>query len=105
MSDPMKIRATVRDGVADVRILMMHPMETGLRRDGNGSIVPSHYITNVQVDLNGARAADARWGPSVARNPFLGLRLTGAKAGDPLAVTWIDNRGDRRTDSIVVSAA
>ena len=105
MSDPMKIRATVRDGAADVRILMMHPMETGLRRDGSGSVVPSHFITDVRVDLNGVRAVDARWGPSVARNPFLGLRLTGAKAGDQLTVTWIDNRGDRRSDSIVVGAA
>jgi sulfur-oxidizing protein SoxZ len=105
MSEPMRIRATVRDGVADVRILMMHAMETGLRRDSAGSVVPSHYITDVRVNLNGARAVNVRWGPSVSRNPFLGLRLTGVKVGDQLSVTWLDNRGDQRSDSIVVSAA
>ena len=33
MADPMKIRATMQGDVADVKVLMNHPMETGLRKD------------------------------------------------------------------------
>ncbi|MGH8634053.1 MAG: thiosulfate oxidation carrier complex protein SoxZ, partial [Burkholderiales bacterium] len=40
----MKIRATLQGDVADVRILMLHPMETGTRRDAKGEIVPLHFI-------------------------------------------------------------
>lgn len=31
MTNPMRIRANVRDGVVDVRVLMAHEMETGQR--------------------------------------------------------------------------
>ena len=33
MAEPMKIRATIAGDVADVKVLMNHPMETGQRRD------------------------------------------------------------------------
>jgi sulfur-oxidizing protein SoxZ len=36
MADPMKIRATLQGDVADVRVLMSHPMETGQRKDSSG---------------------------------------------------------------------
>ncbi|MEO6896124.1 MAG: thiosulfate oxidation carrier complex protein SoxZ, partial [Caldimonas sp.] len=38
MADPMRIRATMKDGVTDVRVLMAHPMETGFRKDASGKI-------------------------------------------------------------------
>jgi sulfur-oxidizing protein SoxZ len=41
MADPMKIRAQLKGDVADVKILIFHPMETGLRKDGvTGKLVP-----------------------------------------------------------------
>jgi Sulphur oxidation protein SoxZ len=37
MADPMKIRASFKDGGVDLRILMAHEMETGQRKDQAGS--------------------------------------------------------------------
>ncbi|MNP87399.1 sulfur oxidation protein SoxZ [compost metagenome] len=48
---------------------------------------------------------DAQWSQAVARNPFLGLRVKGARAGDKIGVTWTDNKGDKRTDEVAVAAA
>jgi sulfur-oxidizing protein SoxZ len=31
MAEPMKIRATAAGDTADIKVLMNHPMETGLR--------------------------------------------------------------------------
>ena len=45
----------------------------------------------------------AEWGPSVSKNPFLQFIVKGAKAGDKIAVTWRDNRGETRTDEATVS--
>jgi len=101
----MKIRATLQGDVADVRILMLHPMETGARRDAKGDIVPQHFIQNVAVTHNGKTVLDAQWSQAVSRNPFLGLRVKGAKAGDKIGVTWVDNKGDKRTDEAPVSAS
>ena len=104
MSEPMKIRATVQGDVADVRILMMHPMETGQRKNAKGELIPVHFIKNVVVSHNGKTVLDAEWTQAISRNPFLGLRVKGAKAGDKISVTWIDNKGDKRTDETAVAA-
>ena len=105
MAEPMKIRATLQGDTADVRVLMLHPMETGQRRDGKGEIVPLHYIQSVQIAHNGKTVLDAQWSQAVSRNPFLGLRIKGAKSGDRISVTWVDNKGDKRTDEATVVAA
>ena len=105
MAEPMKIRATLQGDVADVRILMMHPMETGQRKDSKGQLVPQHFIKNVVVTHNGKVVLDAQWSQAVSRNPFLGLRVKGAKVGDKIGVTWTDNKGDKRSDEATVAAA
>ena len=105
MSEPMKIRAVLQGDVADVRILMMHPMETGQRRDPRGDLVPLHFIQSVVVTHNGRTVLDAQWSQAVSRNPFLGLRVKGAKLGDKISVTWVDNKGDKRTDEAAVAAS
>jgi sulfur-oxidizing protein SoxZ len=105
MSEPMRIRATLQGDTADVRVLMLHPMETGQRRDGKGQIVPLHFIQSVLITHNGRTVLDAQWSQAVSRNPFLGVRIKGAKVGDKISVTWTDNKGDKRTDEATVTAA
>ncbi len=104
MAEPMKIRATLQGDVADVRILMQHPMETGQRKDAKGDIVPMHFIQSVVVTHNGNIVLDVQWSQAISRNPFLGLRVKGAKVGDKISVTWTDNKGDKRTDEVAVAA-
>jgi sulfur-oxidizing protein SoxZ len=105
MAEPMKIRATLQGDTADVRVLMLHPMETGQRRDGKGELVPLHFIQSVLITHNGKMVLDAQWSQAVSRNPFLGIRVKGAKAGDRIGVTWVDNKGDKRSDEATVAAA
>lgn len=104
MSDPMKIRATLQGDTADLRVLMLHPMETGQRKNAKGEIIPLHFIQNVLITHNGRTVLDAQWSQAVSRNPFLGVRIKGAKAGDKISVTWVDNKGDKRTDEVTVAA-
>jgi len=104
MAEPMKIRATLKGDVADVRILMLHPMETGQRKDAKGEIVPVHFIKNVVVMHNGKIVLDAQWSQAISRNPFLGIHVKGAKAGDKISVKWTDNKGETRTDETTVAA-
>ena len=105
MADPMRIRATMQGDVADVRILIRHPMETGARKDARGELLPPHFIQSVAVTHNGKTVVDAQWSQAISRDPFLGVRLKGAKLGDKLSVTWVDNKGDKRTDEATIGAA
>jgi sulfur-oxidizing protein SoxZ len=103
MADPMRIRAQAQGSGAMVRVLMSHEMETGQRKDSAGKTIPAWHITNVTAALNGKQVMSAEWGPAVAKNPFLQFSIKGAKAGDKVAVTWKDNKGETRTDEATVS--
>lgn len=103
MPDPMRIRAQAAGDKTTVRVLMSHEMETGLRKDPSGKTIPAWFIQEVTAQLNGKPVLSAEWGPSVSKNPFLQFIVKGAKAGDKVAVTWRDNRGETRTDEATVS--
>ena len=95
MAEPMKIRATLKGELAEVRVLMVHPMETGQRKDTNGDIVPVHFIQEVVVRVNGKLVLEGQISQAVSRNPVFSFRLKGVKAGDKLEIAWLDNRGER----------
>ena len=103
MADPMRIRAQATGDKATVRVLMAHEMETGQRKDAAGKSIPAWYIQTVIAQLNGKTVLSAQWGPSVAKNPFLQFSVKGAKAGDKITVSWVDNKGDKRSDEATVS--
>jgi sulfur-oxidizing protein SoxZ len=103
MADPMRIRAQASGDKAVVRVLMSHEMESGQRRDASGKLVPAWHIQQVTATHNGKLVMSAEWGPAVSKNPFLQFSVKGAKAGDKIAISWVDNRGDKRTDEATVS--
>lgn len=102
--DPMKIRARLQGADADVRVLMTHQMENGLRKGGSGLVIPEHFIQSILVQLNGRTVLEAEIGRSVSTNPVFGFRVKGAKADDKFTLTWKDNRGLARTDEALVAA-
>jgi sulfur-oxidizing protein SoxZ len=103
MADPMRIRAQVAGDKATVRVLMSHEMETGQRKDSAGKTIPAWFIQEVSATHNGKTVLTAQWGPAVAKNPFMQFVVKGAKAGDKVAVTWKDNKGETRTDEATVA--
>ena len=103
MADPMRIRAQATGDKAMVRVLMAHEMETGQRKDGSGKIIPAWYIQEITAQLNGKTVMTAQWGPSISKNPFLQFSVRGAKAGDKIVISWVDNRGEKRADEATIS--
>jgi sulfur-oxidizing protein SoxY len=102
---PMRIRASVAGDVANVRVLMTHPMENGLRKDAAGQPIPEHFIRSVSAQLNSRTVLEAEFGRSVSANPLIGFRLKGAKAGDKLVLRWVDSKGFSRTDETSVGVS
>ena len=97
MADPMKIRAGLKGDVADVRVLMNHPMETGQRKDSSGNLIPVHFIQEITVKLNGKSVIEAQVSQAVSRNPVFSFRVKGAKVGDRLEISWLDNKGEKNS--------
>ena len=103
MGNPMRIRAQLKGDVAEVKVLMSHEMETGQRKDSSGKVIPAHHITEVTAAVNGKPVMKAMWGPAISKNPFLSFKLSGVKKGDKVTISWVDNKGDKRTDEAKVS--
>jgi sulfur-oxidizing protein SoxZ len=103
MADPMKIRANVVGDSTEVKVLMNHEMETGQRKDAQGKTIPAWFIQNVTATWNGRTVLSAQWGPAVAKNPFLAFKFKGGAKGDKVIISWVDNRGDKRTDEVVIA--
>ncbi len=103
MADPMKIRATAKDGVTEVKILMSHEMETGQRKDAAGVVVPAWFITEVSAQHNGKTVLQAEFGTSVAKNPYLAFKFKGGAKGDKIVVSWVDSKGDKRSDEAAIA--
>ena len=86
MAGDMKMRAALKGDVAEVKVLMSHPMESGLRKDAKtDKLVPAHYINMVVATLNGKAVIESQWGSAISKNPFLGFKVKGVKAGDKIA--------------------
>ncbi|MBC7434490.1 MAG: thiosulfate oxidation carrier complex protein SoxZ [Bdellovibrionales bacterium] len=102
MSEPMRIRAQALGDKVTVRILVSHEMESGQRRDAAGKVVPAWFIQNISAECNGKTVMSAQWGTAVSKNPFVQFAFKGGKAGDKIALSWVDNRGDKRTDEAVI---
>jgi len=70
-------------------------METGQRVDPKTKEkIPAHFIQKLSFTLNGKEVAVVDLGVAVSKDPLVGVKLKGAKAGDKVKVTWSDNKGE-----------
>lgn len=98
----IRMKAQMENGETQVRALMTHIMETGLRKDSKGNKIPSHHINEVTCEHAGKVVMTALWGPSVSQNPYLAFRFKGAKAGDTVKLSWVDNTGDSDSAEVTI---
>ena len=103
MPDPSRIRANVVGDSTEVKVLMNHEMETGQRKDAQGKVIRAWFIQDVTATWNGKTVLSAQWGPAVAKNPFLSFKFKGGAKGDKVIITWVDNRGEKRTDEATIA--
>jgi sulfur-oxidizing protein SoxZ len=94
-SKSIRIRANIKGDVTEVKALMSHPMETGLRKDKKtGEKIPAHFIKEVNAEHKGTSVMVAQWGVAVSKNPYLSFKFKGGAAGDTIKISWVDNKGE-----------
>jgi sulfur-oxidizing protein SoxZ len=100
----IKMRATLSEnGVTTVKVLISHPMDTGLVKDKNtGKFIPAHFIQEVVCEHNGTRLLTAEWGTAISKNPYLSFRFKGGKAGDAIKLNWVDNLGNSDSGEVTI---
>ena len=94
----IKSKAKASGDSVEVKVLMKHEMETGLRKDSKtGELIPAHHITEVTCNHNGNEIFHCNMGPAISKNPYLAFTVSGPAAGDTLVINSVDNKGE--TDS------
>jgi sulfur-oxidizing protein SoxZ len=103
MPKAMKIRAKLNGEVAEIKISVTHPMETGQRKETNGKIAPAHFIQALTVSVDEKVLVDGQAGAYLSRNPSFGFKVKGVKSGQKIIVTWNDSKGESRSDEVVLA--
>ncbi len=94
MAKGIKIRAKEKGGVTTVKALISHPMETGGRKDKKtGKAIPAHFIQEIKVSVGGKEALTGHWSGGVSKNPYISVKIAGAKQGSTVTIAWVDNKG------------
>jgi sulfur-oxidizing protein SoxZ len=78
--------------VIEIKTLILHPMETGYRRDVQGKLMPRHIIRTFTCTYNGTQVFRADWHPAVAANPYLTFYTVATESGR-LRFEWLDDDG------------
>ena len=103
MANSIKVRAKLKGDVTEVKALMSHPMETGLRKDKKtGEVIPAHFIQEVVCKWQDKEVMNALWSGGVSKNPYIAFKFKGAAKGDSIDLSWTDNKGETDTASVEI---
>ena len=78
--------------VIEIKTLIAHVMETGLRKDQEGKIIPRKIINKFTAEFNGKPVFSVDIEPAVAANPYMQFTAKVEESGT-FRFTWIDDDG------------
>ena len=93
MASSIRVRATASGETTEVQALIQHPMDSGFIKDAKGELIAAHFITQLTFEHDGKKVFAADWGGGVSKDPYVKFSFKGAKKGDELKISWIDNKG------------
>jgi sulfur-oxidizing protein SoxZ len=107
MADKPRIklpRDAKKGEVVEIKTLLAHPMESGLRKDEAGALVPRRIINRFTCEFNGKLAFACDLEPAIAANPYFQFTVRVEESGT-FRFTWIDDDGSAITadESITVT--
>ena len=93
----VKIRARVpkkvkKGKIVEIKTLISHKMETGLRKDSKGKVIPRDIVNKFVATYNGVQVFASNWHPAISANPYLSFHLRPMESGT-LEMAWTDDNG------------
>ncbi len=101
----IRVPATAQRGAAvEIKALINHPMENGLRYDLDGKLYPRQIIHRFTCKYNGETVIDCDWGTAISANPYISFFAIAADSGS-FEFEWFDDDGTvyRQTAPILVA--
>lgn len=85
-------KTAAKDEVITIKTLISHPMESGQRKDKDGSTIPRQIINRMTVEFNGEQVLDMVMEPSISTNPYVEFDAKVPETGEFL-FKWYDDDG------------
>lgn len=93
----IKLPKTATKGeIIQIKTLVSHVMETGLRKDAGGNIIPRKIINKFACTFNDRPVFSIDLEPAVAANPYLQFTAKVDESGT-FKFTWVDDDGTTTT--------
>jgi sulfur-oxidizing protein SoxZ len=102
MASTIRVRATASDEITEVQVLIQHPMDSGFVKDDKGETIPPHFIRQVTFEHGARKIFVADWGTAIAKDPYIKFSFKGARKGDELKISWVDNKGESDTTTATI---
>ncbi len=94
----IRVPAQVKRGeIFEIKTLISHPMEPGVRRDSVGRLIPRDIIKRFVCTYNGEEVFRADLFPAIAANPFIAFFTVATESGE-LVFQWTDDHGATQTE-------
>lgn len=90
----LSTRQPKRGDVVTVKVMVMHAMETGMRKRASGEMIPRRIVDKLDCTFAGAAILSWRLDTAVSPNPYLEFRFRPHQSGD-LTMIWSEEGGDR----------
>jgi sulfur-oxidizing protein SoxZ len=78
--------------VVTLKTLISHKMESGQRKNKDGSAIPRSIINRFTCEFNGKSVVDVTLEPAISTNPYFEFEATVPEAGE-FKFTWYDDDG------------
>jgi sulfur-oxidizing protein SoxY len=89
--------AVQANGIIEIRTIIGHPMETGLRRNASGVIVPVRIVEWFRCYINEKIAFSVNLEPAIAANPYFSFLVKIAESS-MIRFEWVDTNGQIYTE-------
>ncbi|MDA1090136.1 MAG: thiosulfate oxidation carrier complex protein SoxZ [Proteobacteria bacterium] len=102
----VKAPKSVKKGeVFEVKALISHNMETGLRKDKKtGKTIPRKIINKLSVTYGGKEVFGSDWHPAVSANPYVSFFVRASESG-PIKFVWTEDGGGVTEKSVDILVA
>ena len=95
----IKVPKTAAKGeIVEIKTLISHKMETGLRKDKDGKVIPRQIINKFTCTFNGKEVFSADWHPAISANPYMAFHLRATESGKP-EFAWQAENGETYSKS------
>jgi sulfur-oxidizing protein SoxZ len=81
-----------RGDACEVKLSLLHPMETGMRRREDGVLVPRNVIESLAISFEGTPLVTLDEAAGLSANPYVAFSFVPPREG-MLRVAWLDTSG------------